>query len=151
MRPVAEMGVVDNRATEAARGGRADRWQVETVIARGYALATIFCGDLVPDHARDLEEGIPAFFRGPEEGRKPDDWRAISAWAWGLSRALDYCETDPDVDTTRAALSRRRFGETVKRINEPVGAVIGYHIRSGPHNITAYDWEQYLAFADRHL
>ena len=36
-------------------------------------------------------------------------------------------------------------------LNQPVGATIGYHIRSGRHNITDYDWKQYLRFADRHF
>ena len=31
----------------------------------------------------------------------------------------------------------------------PVGDTIGYHLRTGAHNILAYDWEQYLNFADR--
>ncbi len=40
---------------------------------------------------------------------------------------------------------------TMPALDEPVGATIGYHIRSGKHNVTQYDWLQYLAFADRHL
>jgi hypothetical protein len=35
--------------------------------------------------------------------------------------------------------------------NEPVHTDVGYHVRSGPHDVTSYDWEQYLNFADRHL
>jgi hypothetical protein len=37
------------------------------------------------------------------------------------------------------------------RADRPVGDTIGYHLRSGPHDITRYDWARYLDFADRHL
>jgi hypothetical protein len=36
-------------------------------------------------------------------------------------------------------------------VDHPVGDTIGYHVRTGDHDITEFDWRQYLDFADRHL
>lgn len=36
-------------------------------------------------------------------------------------------------------------------VDQPIGQTLGYHLRSGGHDILAYDWEQFMNFADRHL
>ena len=249
------------RATAKSRGMQARRWPIDTILARGYALATAYYGDIEPDHRDGWKTGIRSVLG---DTAKADNWGAIGAWGWGMSRMLDYLETDSSVDAKRviafghsrigkaalwaaaqdtrfagtvanetgeggAALSRRNYGETIGRINNafphwfaprykafndnvqalpvdqhillallaprplyvasaeedrwsdpngeflgakaaepvyalygkqglganslpsvntPIGSTISYHIRTGIHDVTAFDWWQYLQFAD---
>lgn len=261
-----DRGVRNHRATEESRGRSQSRWPVEMILQRGYGVATVYYGDIEPDHPEGYGSGVRA--HAPyEPGAAANTWGAVAAWSWGLSRALDYLERDADVDARKvivfghsrlgkaalwaaaqderfamaisnnsgcmgAALSRRRFGETVQFVNmlfphwfpavfheyadredelpvdqhmllaliaprplyvasaeeddwadprgeflaaeaasrvyrflggegldadvmppigEPVMSQLGYHIRAGGHDVTEYDWTQYLEFATRYL
>jgi len=257
-------GVDANKATDATRGINASQWPVETIISRGYALATIYREDVAADHEPYFASGIHPLF---VEFQKPDDnFGTLAAWAWALSRGLDALEKEPRIDSKRVAafgfsrlgkaalwagandqrfamvisnesgaggakLFKRGVGEDIKRLNtvfphwfarnfreyidrdtalpfdqhqllsliaprplyvasaiedrhsdpegefaaakhaEPVYRLlgseglpcdtwpapdtsvqggIGYHVRSGKHDVLPFDWEQYLKFADRH-
>ena len=110
--PANAPGVKDNKATDAGRGKNADVWSIEKVIDRGYALATFYCGDIAPDHPGFTDGVFPAYSKGVDAKRAPDEWGAVAAWAWGLSRALDYLQVVGDLDKDRiAVVGHSRLGK----------------------------------------
>jgi hypothetical protein len=247
------------------RGVETANWEVERLITAGCGVATMYYWDIAPDR-EDFSIGIyPLLYKHEQTKPATDEWGSLAAWAWGLSRALDYLKTDKQVDGNKvivlghsrlgkaslwagaldqrfaavisnnsgcggASIYRKKEGETLLKMNNrfprwtatnfkkytdheellpfdqhmvlamvaprplyvasasedawadpkneyksafyatevyklyglkgigsplfpalntPVGETVSYHIRNGKHDILAYDWDQYIAFAKK--
>ncbi|MGH9447657.1 MAG: acetylxylan esterase [Terriglobia bacterium] len=104
------------RAMMAARGVKlppppsGPSWQ-EQVLAKGWGYAIYLPTSVQADNGAGLTEGIIGLCNKGQP-RKPDDWGALRAWAWGASRALDYFETDQSVDARQVGIEgHSRFGK----------------------------------------
>jgi hypothetical protein len=86
-------------------------WQ-QQVLARGWGYALLSPYSFQADNGAGLTEGIIGLVNKGQP-RKPDDWGALKAWAWGASRLLDYLETDKMVDARQVGIEgHSRFGKT---------------------------------------
>jgi hypothetical protein len=248
------------------RGKQQKRWPVEELINKGYGVVTAWYEDFEADYDQGWQSSMRTSL-SQSLSIQPAEWGAIAVWGWGLSRIMDYLQTDPGVDAAKvvitghsrlgkaalwsaandprfaivvsnnsgeggAALARRNYGETVKLINDvfphwfidkyktynddvsrlpvdqhmllalmaprplyvtsatedqwadpkgeflsavnatdvyhlynkkgietdqqpradqPVGANVRYHIRTGAHDMLLYDWMEYVKFADRYF
>lgn len=85
-------------------------WQ-EQVLEKGWGFAIIVPVSYQADNGAGLTEGIIGLCNKGQH-RKPDDWGTLRAWAWGASRAMDYFETDRNVDAKKIAIEGlSRYGK----------------------------------------
>lgn len=105
----------DKKRVPAPKAANFGRLNVAPLLAQGIGVATVYYGDIDPDFEGGLPYGVRALYlKNGQKEPAPDEWGAIGAWAWGLSRALDYLETDKGVDAKRVAIfGVSRLGKTV--------------------------------------
>lgn len=96
--------LIDHRGSVGDEPSSSGYAPVTTILEAGYAFAALDAGQVAPDDPGSYRSGvIDAFY--PSGQDLPDDaGRAISAWAWGASRAMDYLQTDPDIDPDKVAV-----------------------------------------------
>ncbi len=98
--------VKDNKATEAGRGKHKDTWALDQSIARGYAVATFYSGDVDPDR-KEVRGTLRQLFDKDEKAS------TIAFWAWGIHRVIDYLVTVGELDRKRIAVfGHSRLGKT---------------------------------------
>jgi hypothetical protein len=83
----------------------------EQLLAAGWGYATIDPISIQADNGAGITRGIIGLVNQGQP-RKPDDWGALRAWAWGAARGLDYLETDTLVDAKKVGIEGvSRYGK----------------------------------------
>jgi lysophospholipase L1-like esterase len=98
-------------APPAAAPVPSDPSATEQLVAAGWGYVSISPASIQADNGAGLRKGIIGLVNKGQP-RKPDDWGALRAWAWGASRALDYLETDKLVDAKKVGIEGvSRYGK----------------------------------------
>lgn len=85
---------------------------IKLLIHTGWAIAIFDTNSLQADNGAGLNLGIIGFVSGGKP-RKPTDWGVLRAWSWGLSRALDYFQTDKAINDKEIGIQgHSRWGKT---------------------------------------
>ena len=88
----------------------AGTWQ-QQLLDEGWGYAVLIPTSYQADHGAGLTQGVIGLANRGER-RQPEDWGALRAWAWGVSRAIDYLEADPDADAERVGIEGlSRYGK----------------------------------------
>lgn len=84
------------------------------ILARGWGYATVIYQDIQPDRNNTFDQGVIGATLSPGQTQPAaDEWGAITAWAWGVSRIIDYLETDTSVNAKQVAVfGHSRLGKT---------------------------------------
>ncbi len=104
-KPSGTTALVHVLPSEKTRGSATSEWQVKFLLSRGYGIATAYYQELEPDFKNASQYSVRNLFQPASLAPKSDDWGAIGAWAWGLSRAMDYLQRDPLVDGAHVAVT----------------------------------------------
>ncbi len=100
-----------NRFAAFGGGTNAGPSSTEQLIAAGWGYATISPNSVQADNGAGLTKGIIGLCNNGQ-ARKPKDWGALRAWAWGASRGMDYLETDSAVDAEKVGIEGvSRYGK----------------------------------------
>jgi hypothetical protein len=116
--PGVKEGEVWNREKKkvpASQGRSIGKVDVLPLLEAGFGFATVYYGDIEPDFEGGLPYGVrKLYLKAGQTEPAADEWGAIAAWGWGLSRAMDYFEKDPGVNSKQVALfGASRLGKTV--------------------------------------
>ena len=89
-------------------------WPAEEIVRRGFAAIAFFNGEIALDRNTGNTDGVFACFEDVTVKYRPKNrWGAISAWAWGASRVMDWIETEPSINAKKVAVvGHSRGGKT---------------------------------------